>query len=347
MGAASARQGGHMRSMLYAGAACALVLFAGQATADDSSAAIGMGGIEFTQSSDIRMANEDLRISPKRVDIRFVFVNDSRKDIDTMMAFPLPDIDTSVYTESPLGLTTNDPVNFVGFAIKADGKPVPFSVEQRAFYQGRDVTAFIHGLGLPLNMVAPGFYKKLEALSADKKKKLEAAGLSDKESGDDEHPHWVVRTRFFWRQHFPAGRSVVFEQSYQPVTGGAFFSNIELDTKTDSGAYYAKNFCLDAGARATLVKLLAAGKRIHPDQGELLNAFTTQYILKTGNNWKGPIGHFHLTLDKEKPENVLSLCWDGALKKTGATTFEDTRENFSPKSDIALLVLQDLPPIAP
>jgi hypothetical protein len=29
------------------------------------------------------------------------------------------------------------------------------------------------------------------------------------------------------------------------------------------------------------------------------------------------------------------------LKKTGATTFEDTRENFAPKSDIKLLVISD------
>jgi uncharacterized protein DUF4424 len=64
-------------------------------------------------------------------------------------------------------------------------------------------------------------------------------------------------------------------------------------------------------------------------------------VLSTGNNWKGPIGHFHLTLDKLKPDNVLSLCWDGALRKTGAATFEDTRENFAPKSDIKLLVVED------
>ena len=68
----------------------------------------------------------------------------------------------------------------------------------------------------------------------------------------------------------------------------------------------------------------------------MLYALTTDYILVTGNNWKGPIGHFHLTLDKEKPDNVMSLCWDGELKKTGATTFEATRENFAPAHDIHL-----------
>jgi hypothetical protein len=37
---------------------------------------------------------------------------------------------------------------------------------------------------------------------------------------------------------------------------------------------------------------------------------------------------------------VLSLCWGGDLKKTGATTFEAARENFAPARDIKLLVLQ-------
>ena len=44
-------------------------------------------------------------------------------------------------------------------------------------------------------------------------------------------------------------------------------------------------------------------------------------------------------LDKLKPNNLLSLCWDGPLKKTGPTTFEAELKNFSPKRDIKLLVL--------
>jgi hypothetical protein len=66
-------------------------------------------------------------------------------------------------------------------------------------------------------------------------------------------------------------------------------------------------------------------------------------VLVTGNNWKGPIGHFRLTLDKLKPGNGLSLCWEGQLAKTGPATFESRRDNFAPGSDIKLLVLQKAP----
>ena len=67
------------------------------AFADDSSAALGMGGIVFTQNADIRMASEDLSLSPKLARVRYEFVNDSGKDIDTIVAFPLPDVDLWEY----------------------------------------------------------------------------------------------------------------------------------------------------------------------------------------------------------------------------------------------------------
>ena len=95
------------------------------AIADDSSAALGAGGVVLTQSADIRMAAEDLRISPKEVRIRFEFAkHDSGKDIDTIVAFPLPDIDTYKFWGEPIGSTTADPLNFafVGFEVSQDGR---------------------------------------------------------------------------------------------------------------------------------------------------------------------------------------------------------------------------------
>jgi Domain of unknown function (DUF4424) len=331
----------HLASALLAGTALCL---SGTAIADDSSAALGAGGVVLTQSADIRMAAEDLRISPKEVRIRFEFANDSGKDIDTVVAFPLPDIDTNEYSESALGTTTSDPVNFVGFEVTADGKKIPVQVEQRAIYQGKDVTDIIKSAGVPINIIGTGTYDSMQKLSPANRKILESHGLADSESGDSEHPHWTVRTKFYWNQKFPAGKTVVLEQRYQPVTGQSFFGEEELSGKSDDTHYYMRNYCIDASTRASMAKVLAAGKMADPQEGGLLYAYTTDYILVTGNNWKGPIGHFHLTIDKEKPENLLSMCWDGDLKKTGATTFESTRENFAPKSDIKLLVLQAKPP---
>ena len=44
---------------------------------------LGAGGLVLTKSADIRMRSEDLDISPKRVEVRYVFVNESGRDRST------------------------------------------------------------------------------------------------------------------------------------------------------------------------------------------------------------------------------------------------------------------------
>jgi hypothetical protein len=125
------------------------------------------------------------------------------------------------------------------------------------------------------------------------------------------------------------------------VTGQSFFSAEELKSNQDAD-YYAKTFCFDAGTRASIRARLGKASRSGLPTG-LLKAYTTEFVLKTARNWKGPIGHFRLSLDKVDASNVLSLCWDGALKKTATTTFEFVRDNFAPKQDVRMLVLGEVP----
>jgi len=316
----------------------AALFAAAPALADDSSAALAAGGIVFTKNTPVRMAAEDLAIGPKAVRIRFVFANDTAKDVETLIAFPLPDIDTAQFWGSALGTVTDDPVNFIGFKAVVDGKPVSFAVEQRAFLKGRDVTAVLAANGAPVNPVANEGYVKLEKLSADKRQRLIAAGVAEGDA-DEFVPQWTVRTKFYWTQRFPAHKSVVIEHSYQPVAGQAFATPTEFDGSMENP--YAKEFCMDAATLARVKAMMKAHKGTPDGLGPgMLNAYQTDYILKTANNWNGPIGRFHLTLDKLKADNALSLCWDGDLKKTGPTTFEAVRENFAPARDIHMLVLE-------
>jgi hypothetical protein len=326
-----------MQKTIAAVVAGGLLIAAAPALADDSSAALGAGGVVFTKNTPVRMAAEDLFISPKSVRIRFEFVNDTAKDVDTIVAFPLPDVDNNEFTESAMGTITADPVNFIDFKAVVDGKPVAFKVEQRAFYKGKDVTATLVAAGAPLNVVAADQYKKLDAITGAKRRALIKADLVDQDV-DTLHPHWLLRTKFYWTQRFPAHKTVVIEHSYQPVTGQYFFS---LMTEDEQGkSVMQPDYCIDGPTRAKIAAMSEARKRANGPNGEYLIAYDTDYILKTANNWNGPIGKFHLTLDKLKPENALSLCWDGELKKTGPTTFEATLANFAPARDIHLLVLE-------
>jgi hypothetical protein len=323
---------------------CALLALgaADPALADDSSASLAAGGIVFTKNTPVRMAAEDLTISPKLVRVRFEFVNDTDKDVETLVAFPLPDIDLKE-NWNLAGTTTGDPVNFIGFKAAVDGKPITFTVEQRAFVGDKDVTQVIASTGLQLNPIGGG-HDEVAALSPANRQRLIAAGLLQ----GDTSPLWLVRTKFFWPQRFPAHKSVVIEHSYRPVTG---LSRL-LEAVEGSGlSQYGAAYCIGAPTIAKIEALeaavarddaLAAAKRKTDKFAVGMDslAYDTAYILTTANNWNGPIGRFHLTLDKLKPENILSLCWDGELKKTGPTTFESTLTNFAPARDIHMLVIE-------
>ena len=319
----------------------ASVALAPAALADDSSAMLGAGGIVLTRNADIRMASEDLYLSPTAVKVHYVFANDSAQDIDTIVAFPLPDIDNYEYSESPIGTTVDATPNFVGFKLLIDGKPVAATAEVRAVQNGRDVTAQVLAAGAPLLVSIGGGYDRMQKLSKAQRAMLAKAGLVDADD-TDLHPKWTTTTKYWWKMHFPAHGTVAVDHSYQPVTGQTFFTTYAL-SDTQELAGYVKDYCIDSGTRATIAAGFAAMKKATGNDG-MYNQYTTEFVIKTANNWNGPIGRFHLTLDKAKPTNILSLCWAGNLAKTGPTRFESTLTNFAPKADIKMLVLETPPP---
>jgi len=328
-------------SILACGAAVALTP---GAYADDSSAMLGAGGIVLTKNADIRMASEDLYLSPTSVRVHYSFVNDSKKDIDTIVAFPLPDVDNYEYSESAIGDTRDTTPNFVGFALWIDGTKIAPTAEERAIYKGKDVTDKVRAAGLPLNIVIGHGYEKLEKISPAVRAALVKADLIDNDPGDPVHAKWLTRTKFWWHMKFPAGKTVEVDHTYKPVTGHTFFTTYALSDKGEMAAY-VKDYCLDNSTKAAIRAGLAAMKK--PDTEGMYNQSTTEFVIVTANNWKGPIGRFHLTIDKLKADNILSMCWAGDLKKTGPTTFESTLTNFSPKRDIRFLVLEIPPPAQP
>jgi hypothetical protein len=324
------------RALLCASALAALALPA--ALADDSSAMLGAGGVVvLTKNPDIRMASEDLYLSPKQVKVRYAFTNDSDHDVDIIVAFPLPDVNNYELAESPIGTTTDKTPDFVGFKLTVDGKPIAPAAEERAMFGGKDVTATVKAAGAPLNVVIGG-YEKFQKLSAAGRALLKKAGLIEGEGTDQIYAKWTTTTKFWWKQHFPAGKTVSIEHSYQPVTGQTFFSSYALGEK-EQRSYYEKEFCLDAPTAKAAAARLAALKTQTGNDG-LLNQYSTGFVILTAKNWKGPIGRFHLTVDKLKPDSILSMCWDGDLKKTSATRFESTLTDFVPKRDIEVLVLE-------
>ncbi|HEX4097986.1 MAG TPA: DUF4424 family protein, partial [Caulobacteraceae bacterium] len=62
------------------------------------------------------------------------------------------------------------------------------------------------------------------------------------------------------------------------------------------------------------------------------------YILSSGANWAAPIGQFHMVIDKGLASNIVSFCGTG-VRKISPTQFEVDYTNFTPKSEVAVLIL--------
>src|SRR5262244_1202871 len=114
--------------------------------ANDSSAELAVGGLVFTKNAEVSIESEDLTITPDTVTVRYVFLNQSASPVTLTVAFPLPDIDLA--DGANVAFPTGDPVNFVGFSTKIDGKPISFTINQRATLDGKDVTATLRGMGI-------------------------------------------------------------------------------------------------------------------------------------------------------------------------------------------------------
>lgn len=93
--------------------------------------------------------------------------------------------------------------------------------------------------------------------------------------------------------------------------------------------------CIDQGFEA------AVRKRLQQGPG-MMQATILSYILTTANNWRGPIGRFHLTVDKESTDTLVSLCRDG-IRKTGPTTFEWEATDYTPTRDLKMLFVKPFP----
>lgn len=208
---------------------------------------------------------------------------------------------------------------------------------QTAVVGDRDVTAEIRAAGLSVNATTD---VDIAHLPKTLRARWDQEGILFRASTE---PAWDIRTRYWWRQRFPAGRKVVIDHRYQPITGSSYTtvgdppSNL-MEMAKNSGLAGA---CLPPKALAAVPAVYAAASRAWHGGYEAPTVFisTTDYILKTGANWKGPIATFHLAVDKMAATNIMGFCWPSGLKQTSPTTYETTIQNFRPTRDLELLVI--------
>ena len=325
-----------IRSAILAVAFLAAAIVPGMA--NDSTAEIGAGGLVLAQTRDIAMESEILYISMDEVRVDYVFRNRSDHDVETVVAFPMPDLEVSPYWEVAI---PNFEDNFLGFTVTVDGTAIRPELQQRALVAGVDVTDRVIAAGLP---VAPiGAYLGLDVghLSDDALRDLEAWGIVTIEGdlGGGERPMvvaaWTLKSAYWWRMTFPVGREVAVEHRYTPAVGGAAGTYVLGDgTRTEPHPYYANKYCVDSGFMSAVRKRAAT----ETDDGGHYSERWLSYVLSTGANWLGPIGTFRLIVDKGSTDNLVSFCGEG-VTKTGPTTFEMDLDGFVPERDLDVLFI--------
>jgi len=327
-----------MRKVLLAAAMAAT---AAPAWANDSVAELGTGGLVLSRSDSIAMESEDLFLSRDRVTVDYVFKNTSDKDVDTIVAFPMPDIEgnPNVVPSIP-----QEGDNFLGFEATMDGRPLAPRLEQKAFAAGLDVSADLEAHGIPFypfGKAADDALAKLPQAVADD---WLARGIIVTDEFDDgsgwksvRTPFWLLRSTYWWRADFPAGKAVRVSHRYKPSLGGTVGLTFYWDGRFQ-GRYddYRKRYCMDADFEKAVRKAESAPGA---DGDPPLFESRLAYILTTGGNWAGGgIGKFRLTVDKGLARSLVSFCGKG-VKKTGPTTFEMTAGDFLPEQDIDILFL--------
>ncbi|RWC45253.1 MAG: DUF4424 domain-containing protein [Mesorhizobium sp.] len=319
----------------------ALALSAGSAFANDSVAELGTGGLILSRSDAVAMQSEDLFISPEKVTVDYVFHNNTDKDVDAIVAFPMPDI--SGNPEEIPAIPENQSDNFLGFEVTIDGVAAKPQLEQKVLALGIDISAELKAQNVPFypfgDAAKAALAKLPQAVIDDWVNRgliIEDTGSEGTEANKVYTPFWQLRSTYWWRSTFPANKDVHVSHRYKPSVGGtssvSFFYNGKFQGQY---ATYKTRYCLDNTFENAVRKAAKDG----PDGYPQYNESRIAYVLTTGGNWAtGTIGKFKLTVDKGNPRALVSFCGDN-VKKTGPTTFEMTANDFYPEHDIDILIL--------
>lgn len=305
-------------------AAAVTLCVAGTAQANDGIGSVTTGGIVFGKTDAVAMKKEVLNVSPALIKVEYEFLNESARDVEETIFFPLPEYQAG-YHQSPTYY--GQPKDF---SIEVDGQPKAYQTRLEAKLDGKDVTARLKALGLSNEQIAyfPSytlFDKKVAKLTAAQQKALIADDLLAK-LDDEENwvPAWSVKIIYQWQQKFPAGKVVRVRHQYAPfIAAGPGASYL------GEGKEFEQKYCGDKAFYATWNKLAKK-------QGEsgFVNAAWVSYILTTGNTWKNGIEDFTLNLVKEKPDELISLCFPGTFKKINPTTLQVKLRNFRPQQEL-------------
>jgi hypothetical protein len=338
--------------------------------ANDTTATIAAGGIEYKTSQEISMDEETLKISIESIEVAYKFFNHSDKEVREYIAFPLPPIAYSstndlsdVYpswdedyharqfieenpTNSKQEFFSNSNLSerlqsaaFINFKRTVNGERYGYHYRiQAKDRSGKDITNFLKTHQIPLSIpYLTGFMEDGE-LYRNKalQEKLKKLKLLDKQG----FPLWSTQTIYFWTQIFEPHKETVVTHSYRPHAGyhwldaktPNFITDITIFTRDGSSKNWA-DYCVSTEREKVVLKEMSAQEHV------VKRAVEVQYVLSTGANWQGPIRKINLEIIPPHPEAEVFFCWPGKITRHHTGRITSTIESFTPTKDLKILFI--------
>ena len=305
-------------------------------------------GLESETTEAVTLVEEDLQIDLDRISIDYLFRNTTDAAVTGKVVFPLPPIQMFEFLMSPrFAQGMPEPGQLVDFSVRVNGEEIAATVDLIAVIEpdrahedplarlydvpGRDVTADLLRLGLPVSIDPDGINPAILALSADAADEAVRLGMIDPRRADDAQAYqrhlWSLAIRHHWTQTFPAGQDVRISISYRNLTDGIFFDGQSLPVTLNPND--AARYCVDDVAFARVATAVMA------NPGDVWSVSFSKFILRTAHSWAGPIGRFRLTIDTKETDALAFTCIDGMVQ-TGLTTTLWEETDFIPSRDLEI-----------
>lgn len=330
------------RAGLILAALCCNFNYLSTVYANDSTASLAGGGLVLEKSNEIAILSEKLRIAPRRIVVDYEMQNISSASVETLVAFPLPLLEGPQLTNVPIDVDPARPENFVDFKTSINGAFVTPEKHVRAFQlqengeKGKDVTAQLSALNILISPLDRSFFDRVAQLPTEIQRKLQVEKLLDVFEHDGERnftPLWAVEYSYSFRHRFEPGKVERIHHEYIPIAARALFGDFSFQDDL-------KPWCVDSATEKAIRNLIQQ-QPLSGGWAKVVERRQVDYILKTGANWAGPIREFELTVEKETPTQIVSLCAEG-LKRVSGTEFRLTHREFTPTKDLTVSFFEPL-----
>lgn len=295
------------------------------ATGNDGFAELAVGGIVIGKTNDIALDKEVLDISYDNIVVNYEFINESDKDQDVLMLFPLP-----AYPANPAESWIISHGQPSGFSINMNGKSVDFRTEVVAKVKDKDVTRELLSAGLTeAQIIKFPFDNNLLGIKDHdiKLPKAQIDLMTEKGLLDDEYPAWDIYVKYIWHAKFPAKSRVYVEHSYRPFiaegTASGFSPGMDLS-----------RFCITPDQVKELNRLY--NNNINLDAYNQIPGTIVAYVLTTANSWKDGIRDFTLRIHAKSKTEIVSVCLPFKVIKVSDTLYSLNIKKYKPGQDLII-----------